>query len=91
LRKRGDALFAAGDLAPARKFYELAADAGDSQAALQLGESYDPAFLAEAKIAGERGDPATAGYWYQRASKLGAPGAEILLKAVMTNARPPAQ
>jgi hypothetical protein len=86
-RARGDALFAAGDLAPARQFYELAANAGDGQAALQLGETYDPAFLAQAKIRGSsgRGNRASAAYWYQRASRIGAPGAEILLKAVMAS------
>jgi hypothetical protein len=91
-RARGDALFVAGALAPARQFYELAADAGDGQAALQLGETYDPAFLAQAKITRERGDPAVAAHWYEKASKLGAASADILLKAVMAEpARPSSQ
>jgi hypothetical protein len=89
-RGRGDALFAAGDLDPARQFYQLAAEAGDAQAALQLGETYDPAFLAQVHMAGKLGNPATAAHWYQRATKLGAPGAEVLLQAVMADASPAA-
>lgn len=85
-RARGDALFATGDLDQARQFYELAADAGDSRAALQLGETYDPAFLARARIAGALGSAATAAHWYHRASQLGASDGDILLKAVMAEA-----
>src|ERR1043166_139234 len=56
LLARGDALIAKGDLASARLFYERAAEASDGQAALRLGESYDPAFLAQAHLSGVRGD-----------------------------------
>jgi hypothetical protein len=91
-RARGDTLFVAGDLVPARQFYELAANAGDGQAALQLGETYDPAFLAKVNLTRERGDASTAAHWYKKASKLGAPDAELLLKAVMAEAvRPSSQ
>src|ERR1041384_6545198 len=56
LLARGDALIAKGDLASARLFYERAAEAGDGPAALRLGESYAPAFLAQAHLSGVRGD-----------------------------------
>ena len=78
---RGDELFATGDVASARLFYERAADAGDAQAALRLGESFDPAFLDQAHILGAKGDPARAISWYQRARELGSAEAEILLKS----------
>jgi hypothetical protein len=47
---RGDLLLGSGDVTSARLFYEHAADAPDAQAALRLGESYDPAFLAKAHL-----------------------------------------
>jgi hypothetical protein len=83
LRARGDALFATADVGSARLFYRRAAEAGDGQAALQLGETYDPAFLAQARLTGAHANIAAAAHWYQRASELGmAADAEILLKAI---------
>jgi TPR repeat protein len=79
LRARGDALFGRGDIVSARLFYERAAEGGDGQAALQLGETYDPDFLKRAGITGIRGDSAAARRWYQRAAGLGASEAQILL------------
>jgi hypothetical protein len=79
---RGDGLFVLGDLIAARMFYERAATAGHAQAALRLGETYDPAFLARTRFIGARGNAAIAAYWYQRARELGAPGADILLAAI---------
>jgi hypothetical protein len=81
LRGRGDALFRTGDVVSARLFYERAAEGGDGLAALQLGETYDPAFLSRAGINGIRGDGVTATRWYLRASELGAGEAQILLKS----------
>ena len=79
LVERGDRLFGVGDIASARLFYERAADAGDGQAALRLGETYDPAFLERAQLR-IQGDRALAVSWYRRARELGASEAEILLK-----------
>ena len=59
-----------------------AANAGDGQAALRMGESYDPAFLAGTRVPGNRGDAATAAQWYLRALELGILEAEVLFKAV---------
>ena len=81
-RERGDALLAMGDLAAARLFYERAADAGDGEAALRLGETYDPDFLPRIRFYGAQGSRLMAAHWYQRARELGAGDAEILLKAV---------
>jgi TPR repeat protein len=79
LLARGDSLLGMGDIASARLFYERAADTGDGQAALRLGETYDPAFLERARLR-VQGDRARAVLWYQRARELGASEAEILLK-----------
>jgi TPR repeat protein len=82
LLARGDALFGNGDIVSARLFYERAAEGGDAQAALRLGETYDPAFLARARLNGVHGDAAAAARWYRHALGLGAAEAEILLTDV---------
>ena len=66
----------------ARLFYERAAEAGDGEAALRLGESYDPAFLARAHLSGVRGDALAAARWYRRAHVLGTIEAETLLRTI---------
>jgi hypothetical protein len=82
LLARGDALMAKGDVASARLFYERAAEAGDGQAALRLGESYDPAFLARSHLNGVRGDAVAAARWYRQARELGITEAEALLQTL---------
>lgn len=67
---RGNALLARGDIASARLFFERAADAGDSRAALGMAESYDPATLSAAGVQGVKGDPAKADFWYGQARLL---------------------
>lgn len=79
LRDRGDAALAKGDIAAARLFYRSAADKGDAAAALRLGNSYDPAFLARLGVLGMRGDAAEAASWYRRARQLGDPDADRAL------------
>ncbi|TMK24361.1 MAG: hypothetical protein E6G69_18905 [Alphaproteobacteria bacterium] len=73
---------AQGDVVAARRFYELAANAGDAQAALRLGQTYDPAFLAQIQFRVVRPDASAAAYWYQKADKLGAPEAVPMLWAL---------
>jgi hypothetical protein len=82
LLTRGDSLFRTGDLASARLFYERAANAGSGQAALRLGESYDPHFLEKTHLRGARSDIETAILWYKRARDLGASEATILLDSI---------
>jgi TPR repeat protein len=67
-------------------FYERAANTGHGQAALRLGETYDPAFLARNRFIGARGNAAIAAYWYERARELGVPDANILLRAIAAEA-----
>src|SRR3984893_14760121 len=83
LLKRGDSLLGTGDLASGRLFYQRAAEGGNGEAALRLGNTYDPAFLERAQLR-VQGDRALALFWYQRARELGAGEAEILLKGAQT-------
>jgi hypothetical protein len=85
LLTRGDSLLGVRDVTSARLYYERAANAGDAQAALRLGETYDPSFLALARLNGVRGDPVVAARWYRHARDLGNPEAEILLKSLHAN------
>ena len=71
-----------GDVASARLFYERAIDNGNGEAALRLGETYDPKFLQMTKLLVVRGDPAAAAFWYHRARELGAIEAETLLNDI---------
>jgi TPR repeat protein len=76
LLARGDAFVFMGDIAAARAFYQRAADAGDGQAALRVGATFDPAFLSRAGLRGTLGDPVQARSWYRRGLDLGAPKSE---------------
>ncbi len=72
LLTRGDIFLHAGDVASARLFYERAADAGDRQAAMRMGATFDPAFLGRVGLRAP-GDPDKAFSWYRHALDLGAP------------------
>ena len=80
LLERGDALLATGDYTSARLFYEAAADAGDANAALRLGATFDPIFIDRANLRGVHADMERAAFWYRRARDLGSSDAENLLK-----------
>jgi hypothetical protein len=82
LREAGDLRITEGDIASARLFYERAANAGDARAALDLGHSFNPAFLERLGVLGMRGDAAAAARWYRRARLLGDPDAENALKTL---------
>ena len=82
LLTRGDSLFGFRDFASARLFYERAANAGNGQAAIRLGQTYDPSFLEWARLRWVRGDAAAAAFWYRRARELGMSDAEHLLKGM---------
>ncbi len=77
---RGDAFLSAADVVSARLFYERAANAGDSAAALRLGATFDPNFLGRVGVRGNPGDPAQAASWYRRARDLGDAAAAERLK-----------
>ncbi|MBL6458706.1 hypothetical protein JMJ55_25560 [Belnapia sp. T6] len=69
--QRGDAMMRLGDISAARLLYQRAATAGSGPAALALGRTYDPAFLAANRAQGILGDRAQAANWYRRALALG--------------------
>jgi len=60
-----------GDIASARISLKRAAIAGNAQAALELGKTFDQAFLAKWGVLGFAADPAQARDWYDRAVELG--------------------
>lgn len=72
LVKRGQQLLQSGDIAPARLMLQRAAMAGNAQAALILGGTYDPDVLREAGVLGFAANPEKAREWYQKALELGA-------------------
>jgi hypothetical protein len=83
LVERGTALIGSGDIAAARLYYEPAANGGDAQAALYLGETYDPYFLKRGRFGTSvRGDVKSAEHWYRRAQQLGSSKAEEMLHGV---------
>jgi hypothetical protein len=71
LVKRGLEFLKAGDIAASRLVLRRAAEAGNAQAALLLGGTFDPIVLGELGVFGLTGDPATARAWYQKAVEFG--------------------
>ena len=71
LMKRADDFLRTGDIASARLVLARAAGAGDAQAALTLGGTFDPGFLAEKGVLGPAPDPDQARNWYKQAADLG--------------------
>jgi len=89
LIERGDMLIGRGDLANTRLFYQRAVDAGDAQAAIYLGATYDPSFLSRARLGkAVRGNLDRAAYWYRRARELGSSEAVALLKTIRNSGSP---
>lgn len=71
LLRRGEQLLAIGDVSGARRFFERAANGGSGQAALAMGQTFDPAGLAAIGARGIPPDRAAALSWYRRAAALG--------------------
>jgi hypothetical protein len=71
LIKLADDLLGQGDIATARLVLKCAAIAGNAQAALELGLTFDQSFLARSGTLGVSPDTAQARAWYERALKLG--------------------
>jgi hypothetical protein len=68
---RGQTYFANGDVVSARLVFRRAAEAGDAQAALALGGTYDPLVLKSLGVIGVVADAAQARSWYHKAAELG--------------------
>jgi hypothetical protein len=75
LVQRGDGMISLGDISGARRLYALAADEGDGEAAMKLGDTYNPEFLSDHGVQGLQPDLNTAELWYRKAMKLGDPEA----------------
>ena len=71
LIKLGQDLLKHGDIASARLLLERAAIAGNAQAALELGLTFDRGFLGQSEVRGIGADVGQAREWYDRAIKLG--------------------
>jgi hypothetical protein len=72
LMKRAEDALKTGDIASARPLLRRAAGAGNAQAALALGATYDSLFLREQGVLGLAPDAAQARSWYEQAAQLGA-------------------
>ena len=71
LVKRGKDLLTTGDVASARLLLRRAAEAGDADAALAFGSTFDPAVIARLGAIGVEADTARARKWYEKAAALG--------------------
>jgi hypothetical protein len=71
LVKRGKEHLINGDISSARLLLRRAAEAGNAEAALALGSTFDPTVIARLGAIGVATDPAKAREWYQRAAQLG--------------------
>jgi len=84
LMKQGEQFIAAGDVVTARIVFQRAAEAGDANAAMALGATYDPTVLAKLGVAGLGADVEKARTWYQKAESLGSTEATRRL-AILAN------
>lgn len=75
--QRGRALLAVGDVSGARLMLDRAARGGSAEAALEMGRTYDPAFIDRSHVR-MAPDAAAALQWYRRAATLGSGEAEAL-------------
>jgi hypothetical protein len=87
LLKRAEDALKSDDIVTARIILRRAAAAGNGQAALALGATYDPVFLAGHGVLGLAPDAAQARNWYQRAAELGAADATRRLERIAAEGR----
>jgi hypothetical protein len=85
LMQQGRQALSGGDISAARVAFRRLADAGIADAALELAETYDPAYLAEHNVIGLSGDRARAKQLYERASELGSTEAGRMLARLSNN------
>jgi hypothetical protein len=84
---RGRTSLLNGDVVSARLMFRRAADAGDAQAALALGGTYDPVVLRSLGAIGVAADPVAARTWYQKAADLGSRDAPQRIEQLAQSAR----
>jgi TPR repeat protein len=69
-------------VASARLLFRRAADLGSADAAVQLGDTFDPERLRSLGVRGVSGDLQEAIRWYEKADELGASSAKARLMAL---------
>ena len=79
---RGKELLRDGDFSSARLILQRAADAGEADAALTLGSTYDPSILARLGIRSEVANVDLARTWYEKAQEFGSTEASSRLKTL---------
>jgi TPR repeat protein len=84
LMKQGNEFIRAGDVVAARMVFQRAAQAGEADAAMAVGATYDPIILAKLGVVGVAPDGDKARVWYQRAESLGSGEASRRL-AILAN------
>jgi hypothetical protein len=84
LMEQGQQFIAAGDVVTARMVFQRAAAAGDADAAVASGGTYDPIVFAKLGVAGLGADVEKARTWYQKAESLGSAEATRRL-AILAN------
>jgi len=67
LLNQGKAMLSLGDISAARLLFARAAETGNGEAALALGDTYNSAFLAEHGVVGPQADMELAKSWYRTA------------------------
>jgi hypothetical protein len=82
LMEHGTKMIAVGYFAGARAYFQRAAEAGSGEAALAVGATYDPAFIAALGAQGIKPEPQAAQEWYDRAMALGVVNPEAKLAAL---------
>ena len=80
LVKRAQDYLKSGDIVSARLVLRRVAGAGNAQAALTLGASFDPIVFEEIGVLGFAADVAQARVWYQQAAELGSTEAKSRLE-----------
>jgi hypothetical protein len=69
--ERGDERMRRGDVASARRFYEMAAATGMIEAATAIGRTFDPLYLRRIGVRGALADAHRAKQWYEKAARAG--------------------
>jgi len=82
LVKRGQQLFKNGDLIGARTAFRRAAEAGNADAALDMGATYDPIEFLALGVRGVYADIGETRRWYETAKRLGSVEASRRLNAL---------
>jgi hypothetical protein len=80
---RGKELLRDGDFSSARLILQRAADAGEVDAALTLGSTYDPSILAQLGIRSQVANVDLARTWYEKAQEFGSAEASSRLKKLL--------